>query len=390
MDTKIFVTADNHIGKHLKKRKYFRDFAIRNFRSIPNKIPSDVEYVVFAGDIFDKQDSDIECYNAYIEVLSKITDMSNVKNIFIITGNHDMYSNFYNSASIDLAKSINNSNKIIMCNKDYLVWNDEKILVGLLPYSRDLFINDEMGRRKIFNYLAQLQFEAHNVDSEFKILISHFAITDWMPFATGITLEELIDNKFFNLIIMGDLHNEEYEKVDPETTVLYTGSTFHTMIKDLYQHENVSKIITIKDDCIDSIERVRYPKPTIYKINKDNVDDEIYQPAELGQLDLQDIIIITDDIDIHNELKDRVIYSEYSPKMIKMLEGAKNDGSVQNDTEKPLDINQICLQRINEDQTLDEDTKIYLTSLLNIDTDSMDNSSINEKVKELTLGDIEE
>ena len=362
MDTKIFVTADNHIGKHLKKRKYFRDFAIRNFRSIPNKIPSDVEYVVFAGDLFDKPDSDIECYNAYIEVITKIVNMPNVKNIFIITGNHDMYSNFYNSASIDLAKSINNSDKLVICNKDYLIWNE----------------------------LAQMQFECKPFDDRYKILISHFAITDWMPFATGITLEELIDNRFFNLIIMGDLHNEEYEKVDPETTVLYTGSTFHTMIKDLYQHENVSKIITIKDDCIDSIERVRYPKPTIYKINKDNVDDEIYQPAELGQLDLQDIIIITDDIDIHNELKDRVIYSEYSPKMIKMLEGAKNDGSIQNDTEKPLDINQICLQRINEDQTLDEDTKIYLTSLLNIDTDSMDNSSINEKVKELTLGDIEE
>ncbi len=390
MDTKIFVTADNHIGKHLKKRKYFRDFAIRNFRSIPNKIPSDVEYVVFAGDLFDKPDSDIECYNAYIEVITKIVNMPNVKNIFIITGNHDMYSNFYNSASIDLAKSINNSDKLVICNKDYLIWDDDKLVVGLLPYSRDLFINDVNGQKNIITRLAQMQFECKPFDDRYKILISHFAITDWMPFATGITLEELIDNRFFNLIIMGDLHNEEYEKVDPETTVLYTGSTFHTMIKDLYQHENVSKIITIKDDCIDSIERVRYPKPTIYKINKDNVDDEIYQPAELEQLDLQDIIIITDDIDIHNELKDRVIYSEYSPKMIKMLEGAKNDGSIQNDTEKPLDINQICLQRINEDQTLDEDTKIYLTSLLNIDTDSMDNSSINEKVKELTLGDIEE
>lgn len=387
MNTKIFITADNHIGKHLKKRKYFRDFAIKNFRLIPKKIPNDVEYVIFAGDIFDKQDTDIECYNAYIEVLSSIVNMPNVKNIFIITGNHDLYSNFYNSAAIDLAKSISNSDKIILCNKDYNIWRDDKITVGLLPYSRDLFVNNEVGTKKIFDRLNQIQFEIHN-DDNYKILVSHFAITDWMPFATGISLDELTNNTYFNLIVLGDLHNEEYEKFDSDCSVIYTGSTFHTSVIDLSQHENVAKILTIKNDMLESVERVQFSKPTIYKINKDNVEDEINIPVQKGLIDLQDLVIITDDIDIHNELKDRVIFSQYSPKAVKMLEGAKN-GDNTNDSERPLDINQVCLQRINEDQTLDEDTKKYLVDLLNIDTDSMDTSSINDKVKELTLGDLE-
>lgn len=387
MDTKIFITADNHIGRHLKKRKYFRDYAISNFKLIPGKIPNDVEYVVFAGDIFDKQDTDIECYNAYVEVLSKIISMPNVKNIFVITGNHDLYSTFYNSAAVDLGKSISNSDKLIICNKDYQVWKDDKITVGLMPFNRDLFINNEVGTKKIFDRLNQIQFEIHN-DNNYKILVSHLAITDWMPFATGISLDELTNNTYFNLIVLGDLHNENYEKIDPDCSVIYTGTTFHTSIIDLYQHENVAKIITIKNDMLASVEKVHFTKPTIYKINKNNVDNEINIPTQQGLIELQEIVIITDDIDIHNEFKDRVIFSQYSPKTVKILEGPK-DGNNTNDTNEHLDINQVCLQRINEDQTLDENTKKYLIELLNIDTDSMDSSSINDKVKELTLGDLE-
>lgn len=376
---KIFITADNHIGKHLKKRKALRDWAINNFKLIPSKIPNDINYVIFAGDVFDKENTDIECYNAYIEVLSKINSMPNIKNIFVITGNHDQYSNFYNSASIDVVKNIGNS-KVVLCNKDYLVWNNDEdnLMITLLPFNRELFLDNEVGTKVLLDKLNEIQF--NNSNDCFKILVSHFAITDWMPFATtGLSLNELVGNHYYNLIVMGDLHNEDYEKVDEETTVLYTGSTFHTSISDLSNHNNVCKIITVEDNSVMNIEKVMLPKPPVVKIDRDNLD------SLKDSLD-ENTIVITDDMDIHNDIKDRVLYSQYSPK----LEVTNNvtDDSVTTNDDEAIDITNICIDKINNDSTINNDTKSYLINLLNIDTDSMVSSDILEKVKEVTLGDL--
>lgn len=375
--TKFFVTADNHIGRHLKKRKTLRDFAINNFKLIPDKIPNDVEYVIFAGDVFDKENTDIECYNAYIEVLSKINSMPNIKNIFVITGNHDQYSNFYNSASIDVAQNVGLS-KVILCNNDYYVWQNERFLITLLPYNRSLFVNNEVGTKNIIDKLNDVQFGYNDIEDKFKILVSHFAITDWMPFATmGMSMEELVGNNFYNLIVMGDLHNEDFEKISSDTSVLYTGSTFHTSISDLYNHNNVAKIITVDENNGVEVERVTFPKPPVVKITKDNIGD---LRDELNEK----YIVLTDDIDLHNELKDRVLYSMYSPKdVVKEI-----TQTAERTSDEPLDILEICTEKIRNDESLSEESKNCLIELLKLDTESLDNNDLFDKCREIVLGDL--
>lgn len=371
---KIFITGDNHLGRNLKKRKALRDYAIRNFKSIPEKIGDDIDYVVFAGDIFDKDNADIECHEAFVDVIRELINRDTIKRIFIITGNHDSFNDYYNSSAINIANSLDSA-KIVSCSKDYMVNVDvgKKLMFCLIPWTKKLFLENEGGRRNIIEYFNNIGYEYLNgeFDDYYKIMISHFPIKDWMPFAVhGMTLEELKRNSFFDLTILGDLHNEELEDLDKG--IIYTGSTMHTSIEDLKRHDNVAKIIEIEDNDVKSIERVVFDKPSIMEVTADNVKDL-----------KEDMIAITSDISIHMKIKDSCIYSLYKP-----LKEESNNGNEQisdnsgNDT-GTLDIQAVSVATIDSDQSLQSEEKEFIKSLLTLDTDSLSDADIQNKIEEL-------
>jgi len=381
---KIFTTGDNHLGKNLKKRKALRELAIQNFKAIPDKIMGEgnIDYVVFAGDVFDKENTDIQCNYSYAEVLSQLVSINTIKKIFIITGNHDQYNDYFKGASVDLVKVLK-SNKIVCCNKDQLIYHNEedKVVFFLLPYSRDIFLTNEVGNKIILDKINEFissTFDRPEFNDCYKIMVSHFAIKEWMPFSTeAIEKSELKNGNHFNLVIMGDLHNETFEDIDLSgTSILYTGSTMQTSISDLHNHNNVAKVITIENNSLSNVKHIEFEKPKTIIVSSDDIE------SKRSQID-ESTIVITNDLGIHMLLKDRVLYSMYKPIATKYL----SDESIEEeevDLEK-LDINQIAKDKIDGDETIDEDTKNYLKTLVNIDVESMETSDLLEKVQSITV-----
>jgi len=373
---KAFGTGDNHLGKSLKKKKALRELAINNFLDIPNKVPDDCDYVIFSGDVFDKENTDIQCYDAYAKVLTQLCKMPNIKKILIIPGNHDEFNDYYNTASVNLIGGLE-SDKLVICDKGHKFYydKDNDVLFTLLPYSKDLFLTNEVGGLKLVDKINEIIAELFNkpeYENSYKVLISHFAITEWMPFGSEtISKEELTAGNHFDLIILGDLHNETYEDLSQPTKIIYTGSTCHTTITDLYNHENVAKYITINDKAIESIDQIKFNKPNIVIVDESNIE------SLQDQLD-EDTIVITSSLEIHTSLKDRVMFSMYKPK-VKLSDKLMDDLGEGEDVEA-LDIDIIAKKKIDEDTTINDDTKKFLKFLVDIDTDSYGPKEIAEDV----------
>ena len=384
----LFITADNHIGKNLKKIKVLRNMAIDNFKAIPDKIQSlseCPEYIILAGDIFDKENTDIQCYIAYAETLERLVNISGIKKILIITGNHDEFNEYYQTASIDIINVLK-SDKIIMCNKGTKYYHDvdDDILFMLLPYNKKLFLTNENGEKIIVDTINEMIADTFNKSeyaNSYKILISHFAIKEWMPFSIEtVEKEELRVGGHFDLVILGDLHNETFEDTTGDTPIIYTGSTMHTSISDLYNHDNVAKVITIEDHSLAKIQHVKFDKPKVLIVDETNfetVKDTLNSKT----------IIITSSLDIHNNYKDRVMYSMYKPTVKStqsVLETFDSTTSMDD-----LDISQLAKDKINQDTSIDDATKEYLITLVDIDTESYTAKEIAELVAKPMLGDLQ-
>jgi hypothetical protein len=296
----------------------------------------------------------------------------------IITGNHDQFNEYFDSASVDICKVLE-SDKIVVCNKDDLFYFDENknILFCLLPYNRELFLKNEVGTKRIIDKINEQILRILNDNSyngAFKVLVSHFAIEEWMPFSSEVvSKDELTAGSHFDLVILGDLHNETYEDFTKVPKILYTGSTMQTTITDLYNHKNCAKIISIDGDDVRS-EIVEFERPNVLLINNENFENH---KSEINSKN----IIITDDLEIHNMIKDRVLYSMYKPKVKNektVIENLQDESVDTND----LDVYALALKKIDEDESLDEESKTFLKFLVKLDVESMSKKDLTELISD--------
>jgi DNA repair exonuclease SbcCD nuclease subunit len=371
---KIFVTGDNHLGRNLKKRKILRDCALANFKAIPSKIKKDVSYVILAGDTFDKDNTDIECCSVYMKVLQEIVSMRNIKKVFIISGNHDSYNEYYSNAAISIADTLN-SKKIVTCSNEYKCISipEDNLFISLLPWNKKLFLVNEGGNRNIADYLNNIKFE-YTADTQdmYKIMVSHFPISDWMPFASfAMSLEDLERVRFFNLMILGDLHNEKLKKIgDGNVDILYTGSTMQTSIEDLKNHRNIARVLTIEDNTLAKIEDIPFAQPRVMLLTKDTEKDA-----------MESDILVTDDIKLYMKWRDRCVYVLYKPGNVVKDENGELSYEAGSDLDS-LDINAIAKSEIDKDDTTSDDEKIFLKKLLDMDPESLSADDIQKRITE--------
>lgn len=375
---RIFATGDNHLGKTLKMRKALREIGIGNFLDIPDKVENfdeTIDYVVFSGDVFDKENADIQSNHAFAMTLLKLTKIKTLKKIFLITGNHDQFNDYFDVAGIDICKIIE-SDKIVTCNKDDLFYFDkqENVLFYLLPYNKELFLNNEVGTKRIIDRINDAILKIMNepeYSSAYKIMVSHFAIQEWMPFGSEVvSIDELRAGSHFDLIILGDLHNETFMDLKEIPNIIYTGSTMHTTITDLYNHKNSAKVITVEDNQA-AVETIEFYTPAVIVIDKDNLDLNKDQLNEKS-------IVITSDLEIHNIIKDRVLYSMYKPVANKdqnVLDEFDSEESLET-----LDVEALAIKKIDEDITIDEETKKFLKFLVSIDVASTTKKDLSDIV----------
>ena len=374
--TTILASGDNHLGKALKKRKILREMGINNFLKLPKIAKKEnAEYVVFPGDVFDKESSDIQSYQAYVQTLTLLDKNPMIKKIFIITGNHDQYNSYFSAASVDLG-SLLESKKIIVCNNEYLLHYEESsnLLFFLLPYSNKLFLENEVGTKVIMDKINEAILEISKNETyrnAFKIFVSHFAIKEWMPFSSEtISMEDLRAGNIFDLILLSDLHNETFENYQEGAPIIYTGSTMHTTITDLHKHKNGCKIIEIDNETkgvISAFKEVYTPKTIIVTTeNLEEVKDSINS----------DSIIITDNLNIHNIYKDNVLYSMYKPTATTVTEAVEES----DEDLETLDVEELSLRKINSDESLNQETKNLLIWLVTLDPESCTKKELGELV----------
>jgi len=384
---KIFATADNHLGKTLKMKKAMRELGISNFLEIPNKVKAEtipVDYVLFAGDVFDKDNTDVQSNYAYAKVLSELSEIKTLKKIIVITGNHDQFNDYFNIAGVDIGNIIK-SDKIVICNKDDMFYHDvnDDVLFCLLPYNKKLFLKNEIGGKiiidKINDAIIKIMNSPEYVNS-FKILVSHFAIEEWMPFGSEtVSIKELRAGSHFDLVILGDLHNEDYQDSKDKPVITYTGSTMHTNLTDLYNHRNCAKIIEVDDGGYINISKCEFYTPPVYLVNKENVDT--FDKKLINDKS----IIITNDLEIHNNVKDRVLCSMYKPVVNAagdIIESINEDQDLET-----LDVKEVAIQKVDSDVTINDDSKKFLKFLINLDTDSNSKKDISDMIyKEIMSG----
>ena len=207
----------------------------------------------------------------------------------------------------------------------------------------------------------------------YKIMVSHFPISDWMPFASfALSLEDLDRIKFFNAIVLGDLHNEKLKRIDEgNVDILYTGSTMQTSIEDLKNHHNVARVLTIEDGILENVEDIRFPQPRVLILTKEN-------EKEASESD----ILVTDDIKMYMKWKDRCIYVMYKPGNVVKDENGSLTYERPEDLES-LDINAIAKSEIDKDETIGDDEKNFLKNLLDIDPESLSAEDIQKHIGEL-------
>lgn len=382
---KIFATADNHLGKTLKMKKAMREMGIANFLDITNKVKAEevpVDYVVFAGDVFDKDNTDVQSNYAYAKVLSDLSEIETIKKILVITGNHDQFNDYFNIAGIDIGNIIK-SDKIVICNKDDMFYHDETddVLFCLLPYNKKLFLTNEVGGKIIIDKINDFIINIMNKPeyrNSFKILVSHFAIEEWMPFGSEtVSIKELRAGSHFDLVILGDLHNEDYQDSKETPVITYTGSTMHTNVSDLYNHRNCAKIIEV-DQGVVSINKVEFYTPPVYLVNKENV--ETFDKKLINEKS----VIITNDLEIHNNVKDRVLCSMYKP--VVNTSGDIIETITEDQDLETLDVKQVAIQKIDSDLTINDETKKFLKFMVNLDVDSNSKKDIADMVYKEIMG----
>lgn len=373
---KIFVTGDNHLGRNLKKRKILRDCALTNFRAIPSKIGKDIDYVIFAGDTFDKDNTDIECCSVYMNVLQEIIAMPNIKKVFIISGNHDSFNEYYSNAAIGIADSLK-SDKIVTCSSEYkcVTIPEDNLFISLIPWSKKLFLVNEGDMRNIAEYINNIKYTyMDETEGMCRIMVSHFPISDWMPFASfAMSLEDLDRIKFFDIMVLGDLHNEKLKRIDEgNVDILYTGSTMQTSIEDLKNHHNIARVLTIEDGVLEKVEDIKFPQPRVLILTREN-------EKEASESD----ILVTDDIKMYMKWKDRCIYVMYKPgNVVKDDNGSLTYERPGEDLES-LDINAIAKSEIDKDETIGDDEKNFLKNLLDMDPESLNAEDIQKRIGEL-------
>ena len=223
---KIMVIGDVHIGKKFNSykvnqyskvqtnlRNYWLQSTLSYIRNVTSKV-SDIDMIVFLGDIYDSPSMRPELINSFRNLLGYIKQVNKNTEIHIIIGNHDTTEP--QSSNATLLSLFENKNIYVHFN--YSVINNNLLM---LPYYK---------KDKLTDTLAEIVSKYG--DNFSPVIFSH---NDFYVNDTLFTNEMIsVDNVKLlfganTVIVNGHIHNYHYE---PNNGVLFTGSVSPTSFKD--------------------------------------------------------------------------------------------------------------------------------------------------------------
>jgi len=264
---KIIALGDLHLGKALGRKKKNRMQVFKNLHLVSQNIKKEKpDIVLLAGDIFDKDTliapDTINQITYFLNFIKKHTKL-----IIAIAGNHDSISKYYDISFVDFLSEID-SKKIISVSKDWKTITYKNIDIVAIPHNRKLFekIEDDKELTLIDSYIDEYLFDNFE-NNRFKILLSHFSLDCFIPFAE--VKWEYFQNRSnkFDLCILGDLHNNNYS-ID---NLYYTGCLYPTNYRDLLDHPPGYKMISIDEKTYSyTVETIELPRTNLLFIKDEN------------------------------------------------------------------------------------------------------------------------
>ncbi|MCG8802525.1 exonuclease SbcCD subunit D C-terminal domain-containing protein [Tenacibaculum finnmarkense] len=332
---KILHTADWHLGHRLHEHSQLEEQTLF-LAWIENYISNEkIDLLLISGDIFDTSSPSNQSLTMYYNFLVKLQKTS-CKNIIITGGNHD------SPGTLNAPKELLNALSIKVVGKATekiadevfeININDEKVLIGAVPYLRDGDIRRAVAgesfddltdkyKKALINHYQEIAIESEKINSSNAPVIAMGHL-----FATGGSVSDSEQNiyvgtlghigaqdfpTYFDYVALGHLHRPQI--VGENDKIRYSGSPNILSFSELTYDKKII-VLEISANKISNIDDVIVPNfREFYKL-KGSMDDCIakfpsiisnsYQLKPWVEIVLdQDNTIQTDELKIASESYD--------------------------------------------------------------------------------------
>ncbi|WCC47179.1 exonuclease SbcCD subunit D C-terminal domain-containing protein [Tenacibaculum finnmarkense] len=332
---KILHTADWHLGHRLHEHSQLEEQTLF-LAWIENYISNEkIDLLLISGDIFDTSSPSNQSLTMYYNFLVKLQKTS-CKNIIITGGNHDSPGTLNAPKELLKALSIKVVGKATEKIADEVFEiniNDEKVLIGAVPYLRDGDIRRAVAgesfddltdkyKKALINHYQEIAIESEKINSSNAPVIAMGHL-----FATGGSVSDSEQNiyvgtlghigasdfpTYFDYVALGHLHRPQI--VGENDKIRYSGSPNILSFSELTYDKKII-VLEISANKISNIDDVIVPNfREFYKL-KGSMDDCIakfpsiisnsYQLKPWVEIVLdQDNTIQTDELKIASEAYD--------------------------------------------------------------------------------------
>jgi exonuclease SbcD len=220
-------TADLHQGIDFSEQKWKKnipqrsDDFLKNFELIIKRsLEPDIDFVIFAGDIYNRSKPNLIIKKI---ITKKLFNLSDKKPVFVVPGNHD-------KSRINMGLLFINSKFKIFNSAGTVLLNIHGFFVSIsgIPFIRD------NKREKISNFLEKTNTDP--VEKVFKILILHELVEsckvgmqnfEFTKNLKGVLPLKMLDKKF-DYVALGHVH--KHQKIESKSLMYYSGSIERTSV----------------------------------------------------------------------------------------------------------------------------------------------------------------
>ena len=288
---KFLHIADLHIGKCLNQKSLLEDQKIILDQIVKYMEDYNVEVLMLAGDIYDKQIPSKEAVNLFNDFLCDLILKHHYK-VYIISGNHDSAERLNFASSILKNEGLYIETYANVPISKYEFYDEfGKVNLYMLPYSSPLYTRVKFGST-CNNYSEMIKYYVENSNIDFSkrnILLTHhtFLHNNMASFSDSevrfnIGGTEGIDAAYFkdfDYVALGHLHNPQYVN---RHHIRYSGS----ILKYSDSEVNINKValmVELKEK--GNIEITELPLTPLHDLKKikGTIDELLVNPDVLDE-----------------------------------------------------------------------------------------------------------
>lgn len=293
---KLLHIGDLHIGKKLNDIILLNDQKIVLNQIIQISIEEDVDGILIAGDVYDKNSPSNEAMDLFNDFITKLVKLE--KKVYIIAGNHDANQKISYFSYLLRKNNVFVSEEFLGTTQE-IIENDEygEVHIHLLPFIKPIFVKKIYPNEIINTYedaikttLGHSKVDVNNRN----ILLCHQFITgsetsDSEQLAIG-GLDNIDYTVFddFDYVALGHIHKAQ--KVGRDT-LRYSGSILKYSFSEA-NHVKSCTLLNIKEKGNIEIKKIPLIQRNDVRIIKGNYDEIISMPYSLDYVK----IILEDEI----------------------------------------------------------------------------------------------